>query len=407
MRGAVDVSAQANVGSSPFLEESNDEGPVSIRLQVSPSIFYEDDNTTTAVLRGFVAVDSYDVENGTLGALGLTASAQREVSERTSIGLNASVRSTRSPVRDFLLNPTFSQEVSPTIESGIDETDPGAFGVLDPEALDTAVLVELDPDLIEAGIRGRTSSYQAGVSLSHTLSSVDSFSLGASVRFNNSGDVAGSDYRSDRFTGSYRRTLSSRTALDAGVVVGFADYEEGSGLTRGDGTFITPTVGISHQFSETLTGSLSVGVSITEVEGPEGSNESNVGFAGSFSLCQAQFSGNLCATAARSAQATAFGGVTSVTSAAVNYGQALSLRDSIDVSARYSRRGPSASPAETEFDGSRSVFAATAGYNRMLAPRLYAFVKPSYARTFGGELSGGRENYQISFGIRYRFGILR
>lgn len=399
VRGTVDVSIEGIVGSSPFLEEGDGNGAVSARLQVSPSIFYEGDEVTTAALRGNVAVDFYDAENGTVGSLGLTGGIQHLLNKRTSVGLNASVRSTRSTVRDFLLNPTFSGAALPQFQSGVGDAGIESTAEFGPDAL-----LDLDPDLTETGSLGRTNSYQIGASLSHTLSSLDSFALGASVRFNESDDTAASDYRSDDLTTSYRRTLSSRTGLNAGISFGRVDYKGNSGPRRGDGTFITPTVGISHRFSETLTGNFNVGVSITEVQSPDGVTENDVGLAGSFDLCQLQFNGSLCGTASRSAQATAFGGVTSITAAAVTYTRTLNLRDSVNITARYTRRDASLLPVEGEFDGSRSVFAASAGYNRRIAQQLYAFVRPSYAKTFGGANSEDRENYQISFGIRYRFG---
>lgn len=396
VRGTVDVSAEGIVGSSPFLQEGNENGAVSVRLQVSPSILYEGDEVTTAALRGIVAVDSYDVENGTIGTLGLTGGIQHLLSEKTSVGLDASVRSTRSPVRDFLLNPTLSGEVLPRLGFGSENADSEDFG--------PGALVGFDPDLTETGRQGRTNSYQMGASLNHALSSLDSLFLGASVRFNKSDDPTASDYRSDRLTASYRRTLSSRTGVNAGISFERADYEGDNAPRRGDGTFITPTVGISHRFNETLAANFNLGVSITEVQGPEGVSKNDVGLAGSFDLCQLQFNGSLCGTASRSAQATAFGGVASVTTAAVTYNRTLSLRDSVNVNARYSRRDASLLPVEGEFDGSQSVFAASAAYNRMVAEQLYAFVRPSYARVFGGIMSEDRENYQISLGIRYRFG---
>ncbi|WP_145917005.1 hypothetical protein [Erythrobacter sp. QSSC1-22B] len=399
VRGTVDISAQGVVGSSPFLDDGEENGAVSARLQISPSVFYEGDETTSGALRGNVGIDLYDGENGTPINLGLSGGIQQLISSRTTLSLNASVRSTRSTVRDFLLNPTIPRETSANFNPAAEDTG----SVISPQ-FGPGELLDLDPDLTETGGRGRTNSYQLGGAVSHALSSLDSLSLGASVRFNNSDDPAASNYRSNSITGSYGRKLSNRTGLNAGVSVVWADYEGNSGPRRGNGTTIAPTVGISHRFSETLNANLNVGISITDVEGPNGESENNVGFAGSFSVCQLQYNGNLCGTASRGAQATAFGGITSVTSAAVSYSRSLSLRDSVNVTARYSHRGASLLPAQVGFDGSRSVFAASAGYDRKIAEQLFAFVSPSYAKTFGDVRSENRENYQISFGLRYRFG---
>jgi hypothetical protein len=265
----------------------------------------------------------------------------------------------------------------------------------------------LEPDLIETGGQGRFNSFQVGTSVDHTISHRDSFSLGGSVTFASSEDARASDYRSDRIVASYNRSLSGRTSLNAGVIGGRADYDEEDnvgGLAAGDGTFMTPTLGMSHRLTEALTASISVGASFSSVEGPDGQKIKKVSPAGSVSLCQRQSRGRLCLTGSQSAEPTTFGGITTVSSGQVFYSRVIGLTDSLHASARYSRRGSNLLQAEEGTDTSYSVFAVLAGYNRKIAERLYAFVTPSYARTHRKALNEPHENYQISLGVRYRFG---
>ncbi|TCJ34967.1 hypothetical protein [Parafrankia sp. BMG5.11] len=405
VRGVVDVSVQGTVASNSSLENSRGGGAFAFGLQVDPSVFYEDGEVTTAALRGTVAVDQYDADNGTVGSLGLTAGMRHKISERTSIRGSASARSTRSGVRDFLRNPVLASDVLQNLNpdllpelGGQADINPGGLTSFDPDLLD-----EFDFDLADLG-RGRTNTFQVGASVDHAISSSDSVSFGGSVRLNSSGDPRGSDYRSDSVSVAYRRALSTRTSFNVGISGGRADYEDGGeGPGPGDAIFVTPAVGISHRLSETLTASASVGASITSVERHDGASEKDVGLAGNLGLCQLQYRASLCATASRGVQPTSFGGVTSVTSAGLAYSRLLGLRDRVSASARYSRRDDSLVENQSDFGGAQSVFAASASYNRSIGQRLYAFVTPGFSRT-SGSLTGDRDNYQISVGIRYRFG---
>jgi hypothetical protein len=263
----------------------------------------------------------------------------------------------------------------------------------------------LDLNLTEEGAGVRVNNYQVGASLRRTLDPLSAVSLGGSVGFNSSDGARGSDYRTDRFTASYNRRLSSRTDVIADVSGGRADYEEDAGgLGHGDGTFITPTVGVSHRLSETVVANASAGASIIKVDRFDGRSISEVGFAGSAGLCRLHASGSLCFNASRSAQPTSFGGITTVSSALAAYSRTIGPKDNIQASAGFSRRDASLLQFGEALNDAQSVVAVTGGYSRKLAERIYAFVRPSYSKIFGGTLSEDRENYQISLGVRYRFG---
>jgi hypothetical protein len=63
-------------------------------------------------------------------------------------------------------------------------------------------------------------------------------------------------------------------------------------------------------------------------------------------------------------------------------------------------------PVPGGFDDAQSLVAVSARYSRKIGERLDAFVRPGFARTWGG-VNAERENFQVSVGVRYRLGGLK
>jgi hypothetical protein len=408
LRTATDISVQGTAASGLSLANSSGDGAVSASIQVDPSIYYENGDATTAVVHGTASVEEYSGRLGTAVSLGLSGNVQQRLSDRTTLGLNASMSSTRSALRDFLRQPAVAADVLQGLDPDLLEAQgpqagvaPGAPGGLDPDLFDPQY-----PDFIEAGLGGRTTSFRLGGKLAHRLSAVDSLSLGASVRWNRADDLGAGDYRSDDLSAFYTRILSPRASVDVGLTAGRVDYDGRSAGGQNDGTYLTPTIALMFKVSEAVTTNLALGASITRVDLPGGSQFTHTSLAGRFEVCRLQYRGTICANAARSVQPTSFAGLTTVTSASLTFGRAIGLDQRVSLAASYTRRNADLFPRASLLDGRQSLLAASARYSRSIGERLDAFVTPGYARIWGQSIDA-RDNYQISVGVRYRLGRLR
>lgn len=405
VRGTVGVSLQGTAASSPLLQEDESKAAISVGVRIEPALVFLVDEVTTASLRGAVAVEQYTSNYGTVESFALSSGFEHKLDERTSLNVNASAQSSRSLVRDFLQGTNLPIDGRGALNSDNFEGVNPASPVPGPNisaGLEPALLEALDSSLADAGQGGRINSFSFGASLIRALSPRDSLTLGVFTRFASSDDVNASNFSTASFTGSYRRAVFSRTGFQANSRLERVNYEEGA--EGRDGLIFTPTMGIDHSFSESLTGTLELGVSYADIKGFDGSSSKNVSFAGSISVCRRQSFERFCGTASRSARPTLIGGLSNVDSAGITYGRVFSVNDNISLSAQYSRSRASFLGPEQGLDNSQSVVAVSASYSRRLTQRLYAFVTPGYARTSGMAFSNERENYQISTGITYRFG---
>jgi hypothetical protein len=349
-------------------------------------------------------VEHYSGGRGTASSFAVNGAVRHQIDDRTSVRLNTSAASTRSAIRDFLRNPGFF-DGSP-LASDVRGSDPSA-GAIGPGSMPLGPVPVLDPfypGFLEPSA-GRTRSYRVSVSALHALNARESLTVDAGVRWTNSADVRASDYRVDTGSLLYERKLSERADLGATVTAGRADYGRRNGVPGGRATYVTPLLGVQLRLSETITSHASAGISLTRADGPTGSAASRATFAGKFDICQRQNRGSLCATASRDVQPTAYAGVTTVSSAGVNVSRMIGPKARASMSALFTRRGISRSTALAGAAEPQSLVAVSAQYSREIGERLRAFVEPSYSRT-SGSFDGGRQNFQISAGIRVRLGTV-
>jgi hypothetical protein len=373
---------------------------VSLGVQVDPAVFFEGGDTTASV-RATASVEQYTGELGTASSFAVNGAVQHQVDGRTLVRLNGSAASTRSAIRDFLRNPAFFDGSLQAPGVGGDFSA-GAVGPSSPPSGSAPVIDPFYPDFLEP-FAGRTRSYRIGASVSRALSARDSLAIDAGVRWTNSADVRASDYRAETASLLYERKLSERTALSATVTGGRADYGRRNGVPGGHSTYVTPLLGVQFRLSETITSHASAGISMTRIDDPSAPAVTRVTFAGKFDICQRQDRGSVCATAARDVQPTAYAGVTTVTSAGLTASRVLGPKDRAAISALFTRRGTSHSTALPGVAEPQSIVAVSARYSREIGERLHAFVEPSYSRT-SRSFDGGRQNFQISLGIRFRLG---
>ena len=226
VRATVDASARATAASHP-VGTSGEGGAVAIGVQIDPSIYYEGNEATTALLRGTASIDQYTGDLGTASSFSVNATAQHRLNSRTTVGVTASAMSSRSAVRDFLSNPGFYSRIDPVLP-GL-ATDSNGVGSASLPLADGSGLGVLLPDFLEA-YAGRTTTYGFNGSVTRLLSERDSLSLTAGTRWSNSDAFGAADYRTETFSLAYDRSLSERVSLAANVNAGVADYS-GRGRT--------------------------------------------------------------------------------------------------------------------------------------------------------------------------------
>ncbi|GGJ41768.1 hypothetical protein GCM10011393_09850 [Sphingopyxis bauzanensis] len=372
----LDVSVGGGITSNPFLD-SNGKTSGSATIALSPSVFVEDELGETR-LRGDLRLTQYLQRYGSDIAGALEATTVRKLDERTQLEIGVSARTSRSALGNGLIFAPTPGEI------------PGPLVPPVSPILDTTI----------AGTRARTTSIGTNIGIAHELDELSGLNAGVELNGTYIGNDAGFDYRSASANLGYERKLSPRTTVTMGTQVGGVDY---LGRRTGDSLIVSPRVGVQQQLSERMNLIADAGISFVRTAVVGGHSE-RVTFAGSLGLCDRGPNRSLCLSASRSAQPTALGGVSTVTTAALSYDARLSRVDRLALGARYGRTNEDGAGLPlvrvTDFVG------ASATYSRDISERIALTVTPSYAKLFD-DLQPRRANYAIMFGLTMKFGKRR
>ncbi|MBL0914271.1 MAG: hypothetical protein IBJ13_01750 [Sphingopyxis sp.] len=372
----LDVSVGGGVETNPYLD-SNSKTSGSATVAITPSVFV-DDGLGEIRFSGDLRLTRYLQRYGSDISGALEASATRKLDERTQLQIAASARTSRSALRDGLL---FASAPGDT---------PGPLVPPLTPVLDTTL----------AGTRARTTNIGATISIARDLDEVSSLNAAVALNGTYIGKNAGFDYRSISTLLGYQRKLSARTTLTMGTQVGVVDY---LGRRTGDSLIVSPRVGAQQQLSDRVNLVADVGVSFVRTSVIGGHSE-RVSFAGSLAVCDRSPNRSLCLSASRSAQPTALGGVSTVTTAALTYDARLSRVDRLSLGAHYGRTNEDGAGLPlvrvTDFVG------ASATYSRDISDRIALTVTPSYSKFFD-DLQPRRANYALMFGLTMKFGKRR
>lgn len=372
----LDVSVGGGVATNPFLD-SNGKTAGSVTIGVSPSVFVEDELGESR-LSGDLRLTQYFQHYGSDISGALEAATIRKLDERTQLQITASARTSRSALRDGLL---FSSAPGDT---------PGPLVPPLSPILDTTL----------AGTRARTTSIGTTIGIAHQLDELSGVNAAIELNGTYIDKGAGFDYRSASFSVGYQRQLSPRTTVTMGTQVGAVDY---LGRRLGDSLIVSPRAGVQQQLSDRLNLVADAGISFVRTAVFGGHSE-RVTFAGSLGLCDRTPNRSLCLSGSRSAQPTALGGVSTVTTAALNYDARLSRVDRVALGARYGRTNEDGAGLPlvrvTDFVG------ASATYSRDISERVALTVTPSYAKLFD-DLQPRSANYAIMFGLTMKLGKRR
>jgi hypothetical protein len=367
-----DVSLGGTLVSNPYLEV-NSSATVSATAEVSPWIRLRDDQSLLE-LRGDVLVNLYAQNYGDEITPSVRLNGNRQLSPYVGISGGLGYRSSRGGLHYNLVTQNGPADTQQPITTPL-------------------------PDVTFAGNRTRNELIDGSFGLNWRISPFDHLGVSFNAQRSTYDAAIASDYNFFNGALTYGRTLSDRTTLTASVFVGRSDY---SNTNTGDGTTVSPQVGIQQRLSPTWTLDVSAGATFVRTNLADGSIRKFTTFAGQAALCKRQSRSNFCLNAAQSAQPTAIGGIRSATNVSLNYENQLSLRNSLSASLVWSRDGDAQQAGI--IGGSSTFYGASATLARHFNRRLSAFFSPSYSRY--SNVVSPRSNIQVSIGIRYSFGAI-
>lgn len=374
-RAGVDLATSAKVGTNPDLAAGT-ETSVAGSVIVTPWLRMDDELSHVGLL-GNIQLEKYTHRSdGNLSAWA-NLDAQKRLSPYVTIGGNLAYRRTNRILDDLL-----SRGVGSTTDIG------GGTDVV----LPTAPV----PDVSFGGLQTRSESYEGNLNLSVLASTRGQLSLGLGARASryDSPDVSGLNMYS-AFAG-YSHSLSERTSLNASVSYARYDYP---GSRIGDGSTVSPLVGVSQKLGPTLTVTANVGVSISRSRRPDNSIRSFTLFSGEFELCKDAERSKYCLNAGRSAESTALGGASASNHVKFSLARSVGERNSLSADVNYIRYD---SPTQDVAGRVSELIGVSASYSHHFRGRLSAFVTPSFVRLRSSD--GPRTNFQVELGLRYRFG---
>lgn len=375
----VRVSGGLEASSNPFLLEQDAEA-VSAFIAVDPTIFVEEGRHTT-VIDGSLRVAQYSNDYGTDASGSLRISTQRALTERTELGLSASINSTR---RSFL--------------DGLAGGGRAGFPV-DPAALPDAV--SLDPTLVGALVRSTTIS--ALGSIDHQLTPVSSLTASAAYTRQQFSNNAGFGVRSASGSLTYGRKIAPQTMISFSGQFASNNFD---GPQGGDANVYKLQANAEHEIGTRWRVAFGAGVDLVDRNLGLAGRETSTLLSGDLSLCNKGLRSRLCFTGRRAAQPTAIGGVSTVVSVGVIYELELSENDLVTFNSQYGRsnlgQGTGFAAAGTVVD----VIGATANYRHDFSERTGLFVAAGYSDV-SDDLRDVSPNAFVRVGITQSFGRQR
>lgn len=394
VRTGVDVSAEAEATTNPYLDQTDNDWVGAGSVEVRPWLVASTEKSQVelgAFARGRAFTTGFDFED----TFGGSVRASHRASPRTSYFGSANLVSTsaRSNFSRFNRGGFGTDPLAPVDPAAPTPVDPGT-------GLPPPILPPLD-DITIVGLQGRTTTLGISSGLNQQLDPRSS--LGVTVDYNQLW-VDGSQfsgYQSASIAANYSRTVSARTSIGLAVNAGQTRYDNEFPKTTTLGAFVNA----QHQLSRGWSLGWSLGVSHSQSPArgiiPE---VSQTAIAGNANLCRAQAAQRLCLGVSRSQQPSTLGQVRTSDSVDFTFSDRLSARDRLDLYANYAR---SSAPNEiaTSFD-EIEIASVGATLTRALNPRLDGYVFGRASRSYGGFLT---DEPSISFGvgIRARFGDRR
>lgn len=390
VRMGLDVSAEAEATSNPYLDSESNDWVGAGSLELRPWLVSEtstDRIELEAFARGRAFTSDFDFEDSFGGSM----RASHRASPRTNFYGQANVVSTSARSNFARFNRSgFDrdplQPANPAIPAA--PLDPATGGPL------PVILPPLD-DIAIVGFQGRTTTLGISAGMNQQVDTRST--LSANVDYNRlwvEGDqISGYDNVSAGV--NYSRRLNARTTVGFAVNAGQSRYDNDLFPKT---TTLGAYINAQHQLNAFWTLSGAVGVSSSSSPATAFQPEiDEVGVAGNVNLCRSRDQSRLCLGLSRSQQPSTLGQVRTSDAIDFNFSERLSARDRVDIFANYSR---SNAPSEiaTPFD-EIEIASVGATFTRALSQRLDGYLFGRASRSYGGYLT---DEPSLSFGIGLR-----
>lgn len=380
----VNVGAGATLESNPYLEEGN-RSDIAASLDVSPWLQFSDPLTSVELSGAFQISRFSRDENGTNISGTARANVQHRMSPYVTISGGASYTTSRAGGVVGVVPgiPVF----------------PGDPDV--PVPPPPPLVPPLQPDVSLAGTRATTHAISVNAGAGVRLSTKDQLGISVSGTRSSNNLIGATDFNYISGGLSYSRTLSPHTSVSAAVSVGRSDYP---GTDVGDGTIISPEVGVQTVLGKNTTASASIGASFSQTTQLNGLEERSTALSGRAQVCRTMRAGSLCLNAAQSVQPTAFGTISTVTTGSVTYDMRVSQRDSIGFNLGLNRVNNDADLASLSIPRSFRYYSAGTNWSHNFGRRLFGSVSAAYSRV--DDTFRTTNGFTLSARLQVRFGAI-
>lgn len=372
-RAGVDVALSGKVSTNPFNGSNPGSAVVAISPSISPFLTYQDPDTV-AELRGSVMMDQYTRVYGRNTNGDVQANIQQQVSHAFALRAGADYFNSNVGLHDLLLARTTAADAVIPIGTPL-------------------------PDVSIAGLRTHMTTISGNLGADIKLSQRASMNVNFSGALSRSDASTISDFVNESAYVGLSRRISPRTSATASIQFSNIDYFK---TDRGDGTIISPQLGITRQISQRISLGLNIGATIANSNALNGTKNNFTVLSGSLRLCDEIDHGAICLNAARTAQPTALGGIAASTDIALNVDRRFGRDNTISLTARYSR----VEQANERLGFKQDFVGMMVTYNRQISNRVSAFITPSYSKSFDN-VAPRDGNFEVRAGIRARFGALQ
>lgn len=407
IRSGVDLSAEAEVTSNPYLDQSSNDWIGAATLEVRPWLVALNENDRVE-LSGFARGRLFSSRFSFEDTLGATLAASSRSGARTqfygsgsivtsSARSNAGLYANGLPAGPGGIVPGTGFPSTP----GGGDTGPVTPGSpAGPVPLQPPTILPPFQDITLLGLQSRSTTMNLSAGAQHQIDARSSVS--GQVGYDKLWlDEGGSGYDNATVGATYSRVISARTS--AGLTLSAAQSRYETGVPKS--TTLGASVNARHQLDQAWTLAWSIGLSQSRSPafGPF-PRVNQTGLIGSLSLCRALERSSLCLNGARSQQPSTLGQLRNSDQVGLSYGERLSARDRVDLYMSYSRSSTIGERIQAENDFSVASVGATV--SRILTQRLDAFLFGRTSRSYGGYLSD-EPSIAVGLGVRARLGDRR
>ena len=389
-RSYLDVTAAVGAASNPSLGFDSKASAFG-RLSGLGMHEWRSERTTTS-LTGYAENTTYLSGNGSSQLFDLRGNVVHAASPILSIFATVGFQGDKNGQLSNRFTTPFPDFLTPTPEQPDQPTQPEP--------------IVIDDNNRFIGLDGRHYRLNADAGLTLRTSARGSISLSAGAqRSFSSGSGNQTDYNSYFSTASWQMQFTERTSGGLSANVQYQDYDNGLSAT-----VINPLATISHQFTDQIYGSASVGLLLTKQDQFLGGSDSSVDPSFSFRLCKTTERERFCGRLSRDARnslnafsAEQASALTISTLASFDYSRQIDANQSIQASLTGSR----STGQQSLGDDFRSTYLTLlVGYDRKVRQRIAVGAQAGVRKLFS-DGPDPKIDVNANAYVRYRLGDIQ